>query len=89
MLTTRPPKPSSFNVTVPELYGHGGLHVWGKGDARKVLRWGNLRERGHFGDVGIDGRIILTWILNTIGRGAWAGLIGLRTGTSDGLLGAR
>ena len=24
--------------------------------------WGNLRERDHFGDTGVDGRIILRWI---------------------------
>jgi hypothetical protein len=24
--------------------------------------WGNLRERDHCGDPGIDGRIILEWI---------------------------
>ena len=24
--------------------------------------WGNLRERDHFGDPGVDGRIILRWI---------------------------
>jgi len=25
--------------------------------------WGNLRERGHLEDPGIDGSIILSWIL--------------------------
>jgi len=24
--------------------------------------WGNLRERDHWGDLGVDGRIILRWI---------------------------
>jgi hypothetical protein len=24
--------------------------------------WGNLRERDHWGDPGVDGRIILGWI---------------------------
>jgi hypothetical protein len=24
--------------------------------------WGNLRERDHWGDPGIDGRIILRWV---------------------------
>jgi hypothetical protein len=24
--------------------------------------WGNLRERNHLGDPGVDGRIILRWI---------------------------
>jgi hypothetical protein len=26
------------------------------------LWWGNLKERGHLGDAGLDGRIILKWI---------------------------
>jgi hypothetical protein len=25
--------------------------------------WGNLRERDHWGYLGIDGRIILKWII--------------------------
>jgi hypothetical protein len=25
--------------------------------------WGNLRERDHWGDPGVDGRIILEWTL--------------------------
>jgi hypothetical protein len=24
--------------------------------------WGNLRERDHLGDPGVDGRVILKWI---------------------------
>jgi hypothetical protein len=24
--------------------------------------WGNMRERDHWGDTGVDGRIILGWI---------------------------
>ena len=26
------------------------------------LWWGNLREKGHFEEPGVDGRIILRWI---------------------------
>jgi hypothetical protein len=26
------------------------------------FRWGNLRERDHWGDPGVDGRMILRWI---------------------------
>jgi hypothetical protein len=37
-------------------------HVWGREDAYTELWWGNLRERGHLGDPGIDGKIILRWI---------------------------
>jgi len=34
------------------------------GEWRGVYRisWGNMRERDHLGDQGVDGRIILRWI---------------------------
>ena len=31
--------------------------------------WGNLRERDYLGDPGIDGRIILRWILRKLDVG--------------------
>jgi len=31
------------------------------GQKRGVYRWGNLSERDHLEDPGIDGRIILSW----------------------------
>jgi hypothetical protein len=31
-------------------------------EAYTGLLWGNLRERDHLGDPGVDGRIILRWI---------------------------
>jgi hypothetical protein len=34
-----------------------------------VLWWGNLRERDHFEDPGIDERIILRWIFRKRDRG--------------------
>jgi hypothetical protein len=44
--------------------------------------WGNLRERGHFGDPGVDGRIILRWIFREYDVGVWTGssLLRIRTG---------
>ena len=34
--------------------------------------WGNLRERDHWGDKDVDGRIILRWILKwEAGCGDW------------------
>ena len=40
-----------------------GRHVarLGGGEVRTWFWWGNLRERGHLEDPGIDGRIILRW----------------------------
>ena len=31
------------------------------------LSWRNLREGGHLGDSGLDGRIILRWIFREVG----------------------
>jgi hypothetical protein len=33
--------------------------VWGRGEAYTGVWWGKLRERGHLGDPGVDGKIIL------------------------------
>ena len=45
--------------------------------------WGNLRERDHWGDQGVDGRIILRWIFRKREGvvGSW-----LRIGTGGGRL---
>jgi len=32
---------------------------WGREEAYTGFWWGNLRERDHLGDPGVDGRIIL------------------------------
>jgi hypothetical protein len=47
--------------------------------------WGNLREKGHLEDIGVDGRIILKWIFKTW-DGERTGLIWLRIRTGGGLL---
>ena len=48
--------------------------------------WGNLTERDHFEDPGIDGRIILRWNFKKWDVGAWTGLIWLTIGTGGGHL---
>jgi hypothetical protein len=40
-----------------------GHVAWmGKVEACTGFWWGNLKERDHWGDPGVDGRIILRWI---------------------------
>jgi len=36
--------------------------VWGRGEVYTGVWWENLKERDHFGDPSVDGRIILRWI---------------------------
>jgi hypothetical protein len=41
-------------------------HLWEKREVVHTgLWWGNLMERGHLKDVGVDGKIILKWISKT------------------------
>jgi len=47
---------------------------------------GNLRERGHLENPGVDGMIILRWILRKWDLGLWAGSSWLRVGTVGGHL---
>ena len=48
--------------------------------------WGNRRERDHWGDVGLDGWIILGWISRRCDVGMWTGLGWPRIGTVGGRL---
>ena len=58
----------------------------GRERCAKGFGGGNLRERDHWGDQDVDGRIILRWILRE-----WEGVVGtgwgwLRIGTVGGRL---
>jgi hypothetical protein len=55
---------------------HGAYRFW----------WGNLRERGHLEDPGVDGRIILRWIFRKRDVRVSNGSIGIRIGTGDRIL---
>ena len=58
------------------------------GEKRGVYRvwWGNLRERDHLGDPGVDCRIILRWIFRKWDVRVWTGSSWLRIGTGGGHL---
>jgi hypothetical protein len=47
---------------------------------------GNLKGTEHSEDIGVDGRIILEWILRKYGEKVLPGFMWLRIGTSGGLL---
>jgi hypothetical protein len=51
-----------------------------KGEVHTGFEWGNMKERGHLKDLGVDGRIILKWIFNKW-DGELIGLFWLRIGT--------
>jgi hypothetical protein len=58
------------------------------GEERGVYNfwWGNLKEREHWGDPGIDGRIMLVWIFRKWDVGVWIGLSWLSIETCGGHL---
>jgi hypothetical protein len=39
-------------------------YVWGPEEMRSWFWWGNVREGHHLQNLGIDGRIIIKWIIN-------------------------
>jgi len=63
-------------------------HVARMGEERGVYRswWGKWREGDHWGDLGVDGWIILGWISRSWDVGIWAGLGWPRIETGGGRL---
>jgi len=51
--------------------------VWGRGEACTGFWWRTLRERDHWGDPGVDVRIILRWIFQEVRCGGvdWIELV--------------
>jgi hypothetical protein len=60
--------------------------VWGRKEGCIWCWWGNVRERDHWGDPGVDGRIILEWIFRKWDVGVRTGLSWLRIETCGGNL---
>ena len=63
-------------------------HVARMGEERGRIGswWGNRRERDQWGDLGVDGWIILGWICRRWDVGIWTGLGWSRIETSGGRL---
>jgi len=56
----------------------GMWHIWETGKVHTGFLCGNLRERDHLVDPGMDGSAM---DLQEVGGGAWPGVIWLRIGT--------
>ena len=48
--------------------------------------WGDMVERNHLEDLGIDGKMILKWILKKWDGKEWTGLLWFRIVTGGGAL---
>jgi len=61
--------------------------VWGRGEGCTGFWWGNLRQRGQWGEPDLDGRIILRWIFRIeMGGVVGTGWSWFRIGTGGGHL---
>ena len=58
----------------------------GRREAYTGFWWGNLKERDHRGDPGMDRKIILRWIFKKWDVGLWTGSGWLRLGIGGGHL---
>jgi len=56
----------------------------GRVEVYTEIWWGNLRERDHWEDPGVDGRITLGRIFRKWDVRAWIGSLWLRIGTGGG-----
>jgi hypothetical protein len=63
--------------------------AYGRGEVCTGCWWGSLRERDHWGDPDVDGRIILRGILKKWEGVVGTGWSGLRIGTGGGHLWVR
>ena len=62
----------------------GHVARMGRGKTYTGFWWGNLEERDHLGDPGVDERRKLRWIFRKWGVEVWIGLSWLGIGTGGG-----
>jgi hypothetical protein len=58
----------------------------GKGELCTGFWWGKLREKDHWGDPGVDRRLVLKWTFRKWDVGVCNGSSWLRIGTGGGYL---
>ena len=73
-------------ISSREMRGRGMWHAWGAGDVHGGFWWGDLMERDHLEDLGIDRKIVLKWIFKKWDGEAWKRLLWPRLGTGGWLL---
>jgi hypothetical protein len=61
-------------------------HLEGSGEEYTGFLWGNLKERDHLGDPGVDGMIIFRWVLRKCVMVVWTGSIWFSVRTGGGHL---
>jgi hypothetical protein len=60
----------------------GHVALMGRREARIGFWWGNLKERDHWEDLGVGGRMMLEWIFRKWDVGVWTvlGLLRIERG---------
>jgi hypothetical protein len=71
--------------------GRGMWHTWGRREKCTRFWWDSTKERDHWEDQGVGGKMGREWFLRRLawGGGVWIGFDCLRTGTGGGLLWVR